>query len=252
MTNIKDLEKAAREGKLDRREFMRRAGALGLAAPFAASLLSQSVHAAMPKRGGKFSQGTGHGQTTDSLDPGTHENGFMQNMIYTYANHLFEVDNNGAIQPELAESYEASDGANRPVVVAAAHRTPERHSGEERHRGTDRRSDGSDENVPVLHVREFVGKNRLEFLISELEIGLDKIDFSADEFIEIERENVPWPADEAALDNLWRKRLKAAVLSMKLNGKELEEVQELLTKRYTNRLKQAKQTNYQGGKENQL
>jgi carboxyl-terminal processing protease len=84
--------------------------------------------------------------------------------------------------------------------------------------------------------------NRLEFLISELEIGLDKIDFTADESIEIDRENVPWPADEAALDNLWRKRLKAAVLSMKLNGKELEEVQKLLTKRYANRLKQAKQT----------
>jgi carboxyl-terminal processing protease len=84
--------------------------------------------------------------------------------------------------------------------------------------------------------------NRLEFLISELETGIDKIDFTADEFIEIERENVPWPADQDALDALWRKRLKAAVLGMKLNGKELEEVQELLTKRYSNRLKQAKQT----------
>jgi peptide/nickel transport system substrate-binding protein len=50
MVDIKDLEKAAKEGKLDRREFIKRAGALGLAAPFAASLLTQSVHAAMPKR----------------------------------------------------------------------------------------------------------------------------------------------------------------------------------------------------------
>ena len=95
MVDIKDLEKAAKEGKLDRREFIKRAGALGLAAPFATSLLSQSVHAAMPKSGGRFVQGTGHGSTTDTLDPGTHENGFMQNVVYTYANHLFEVDNTG-------------------------------------------------------------------------------------------------------------------------------------------------------------
>ena len=37
--DIKDLEKAAKEGKLDRREFIKRAAALGLAAPFATSLL---------------------------------------------------------------------------------------------------------------------------------------------------------------------------------------------------------------------
>ena len=83
MVDIKDLEKAAKEGKLDRREFIKRAGALGLAAPFAATLLSQSVHAAVPKKGGRFVQGTAHGSTTDTLDPGTHENGFMQNLVYT-------------------------------------------------------------------------------------------------------------------------------------------------------------------------
>ena len=116
MVDIKDLEKAARDGKLGRREFIKRAGALGLAAPFAATLLSQSVHAAMPKKGGRFVQGTGHGSTTDSLDPGTHENGMMQNIVYTYANHLFEVDNTGQLIPELAESFEASSDAKTWVI----------------------------------------------------------------------------------------------------------------------------------------
>ena len=110
--DIKDLEKAAVEGKLDRREFIKRAAALGLAAPFATSLLTQSVHAAMtPKKGGKFVQGLGHGSTTDSLDPATHENGFSQNVVFTYGNHLTEVDNTGQLVPELAESYEASPDA---------------------------------------------------------------------------------------------------------------------------------------------
>jgi peptide/nickel transport system substrate-binding protein len=35
----------------------------------------------------------------------------MQNVAYTYSNHLFEVDNTGELIPELTESFEASNGA---------------------------------------------------------------------------------------------------------------------------------------------
>ncbi len=83
---------------------------------------------------------------------------------------------------------------------------------------------------------------RLNFLLSELEAGLLEVDFEVDESIEIDRENASWPADDKELDEIWRKRLKAAALSMKLNGKEIDEIEELLTKRYTNRLKQSRQT----------
>ena len=55
--------------------------------------------------------GVGHGSTTDSLDPATHENGFVNNLVNTYANQLFYVQPDGSLQPELAESVEASDGA---------------------------------------------------------------------------------------------------------------------------------------------
>jgi peptide/nickel transport system substrate-binding protein len=109
--NIRDLEKEVQEGKLSRREFMKRATALGLTAPFATSLLSQSVRAATPKKGGRFILGMGHGSTTDSLDPATHENGFTYNAIYTYANNLFEIDNTGELVPELVESYASKAGA---------------------------------------------------------------------------------------------------------------------------------------------
>jgi peptide/nickel transport system substrate-binding protein len=109
--NIQELAKVARDGKLDRREFIKRAGALVLAAPFATSLLSQSVHAATPKKGGRFIMGVGHGSTTDSLDPGTHENGFTENMVFSYASHLFEMDNTGELVPELVESYTANSAA---------------------------------------------------------------------------------------------------------------------------------------------
>jgi len=84
---------------------------------------------------------------------------------------------------------------------------------------------------------------RLEYLLAELGKGLDGMDFTVDESLEIERENVPWPANRKELDDIWMKRLKGAVLGMKLNGKALPEIQDLLTKRYQNRLKQAAQTN---------
>lgn len=83
---------------------------------------------------------------------------------------------------------------------------------------------------------------RLQFLLAELDAGIGNMDFSRDEAVVIDREDAAWPADEAALDDIWRKRLKAAALSMKLNDKPMEEIQELLTKRYQNRLKQAGQT----------
>ena len=90
--------------------------------------------------------------------------------------------------------------------------------------------------------------DRLEYLLSLLESpegeagGVHALDFTIDESIEIDRENAPWMRDRAALDDLWRKRLKANVLSMVLNGKELDEIGEVLVKRFSNRLKQARQT----------
>ena len=83
---------------------------------------------------------------------------------------------------------------------------------------------------------------RFDFLLGMLESGIDELDFSAEDWIETDREQAAWPASPAAADALWGKRLKAAVLNMKLNGKELPEIQELLTKRYRNRLKQTTQT----------
>ena len=86
-------------------------------------------------------------------------------------------------------------------------------------------------------------EERLEFLITELNQGVKNMNFTTNETIEIEREHAPWASTAAELDDLWRKRLKAAVLGMKLNGKQLDEIQDVLTKRYKNRLKQATQTN---------
>lgn len=84
--------------------------------------------------------------------------------------------------------------------------------------------------------------DRLQFLLDEIGNGLSEVDFTIDEAVEIDRENAPWPGDAEAADDIWRKRLKAAALTMKLNDRPIDEIEELLTKRYKNRLNQARQT----------
>jgi peptide/nickel transport system substrate-binding protein len=87
-----------------RRGFLVGASALGAAA----AISPTSVMAATPKRGGHFRLGLGHGSTTDSLDPATFENLYMQVVGATLRNGLTEVDQNGNLVPELAESFHAS------------------------------------------------------------------------------------------------------------------------------------------------
>lgn len=65
-----------------------------------------------PKRGGTLRVGKGHGQTSDSYNPGAWENGYMIAWGFAVYNRLTEVDSDGSLIPELAESWEASEGAD--------------------------------------------------------------------------------------------------------------------------------------------
>ena len=85
-------------------------------------------------------------------------------------------------------------------------------------------------------------EERLNYALALLNKGVDKIDFSVDEELQIDREKAPWAKDRAELDELWRKRVKDEVLRLKIAGKETKDIQELLTKRYKNQLARLKQT----------
>ena len=85
-------------------------------------------------------------------------------------------------------------------------------------------------------------EERLNYALAELDKGVDKIDFSIDEELQVDREKAPWAKDRAELDELWRKRVKDEVLRLKIAGKETKDIQELLTKRYKNQLARLKQT----------
>ena len=97
-------------GQIDRRQFIMGALAAGVVLPSAMTMADHAM-AATPNKGGTLKLGRRHGSTTDSLDPGTYENGFMTQTGYTYGNHLTEVGPDGKLRPELAESIEASDDA---------------------------------------------------------------------------------------------------------------------------------------------
>jgi len=88
-----------------RRDVMQYGGAAAIALSAGGSAL------AAPKKGGTLRMGKAHGQTTDSYDPGTHENGFTIALTHTMNTYLTEVAPDGSVIGELAESWEASDDA---------------------------------------------------------------------------------------------------------------------------------------------
>ena len=84
---------------------------------------------------------------------------------------------------------------------------------------------------------------RFEEIKKILGNGLEQFDFSINEKLLTDRADVAWEKTISDLDDLWRKRLKNSVINLLLTGKELHEIQEILVKRYANRLSRALQTN---------
>ncbi len=105
--------RAFTEGRISRRELLKRATALGVAAALPAGLLAGEAHADTPQSGGHLRVGSVQGSTTDSLDPATLSSGFVNMLWYTIHGQLTEVNADGQLEPLLAESWEASDDATQ-------------------------------------------------------------------------------------------------------------------------------------------
>ena len=84
---------------------------------------------------------------------------------------------------------------------------------------------------------------RLIYAINRVESAIPEMNFAVDEYITVNREEAPFAASLAQLDEIWRKRVKNSVLSLKLTGDTDEEIQEKLSKRYRNQLSQVLKTN---------
>ncbi len=108
MSEKKELEHLLISSAISRRDFMGRAAALGIGTALASSMWAGSAHAA--KKGGRLRLGIGQGSTSDSLDPATYLDTYMQTVgSGALRNNLTEIDNTGKLVPELAESWDTSD-----------------------------------------------------------------------------------------------------------------------------------------------
>ena len=101
----------ARKGKISRRDFHQLAIVAGMTIAAAEAVFTAEARAE-PKKGGTFRAGFGSGATTDTLDPATWPDTF--NMVFgwgTIGASLTEVQPDGKIVGDAAESFEASEDA---------------------------------------------------------------------------------------------------------------------------------------------
>lgn len=83
-------------------------------------------------------------------------------------------------------------------------------------------------------------RQRMEFVMKRLNT---EFDYSKDETFQIDRRKLNWPASQAELNDIWRKRLKNDALKLKLAGKKWDDISKTLKKRYANMLTRLNKTN---------
>lgn len=81
-------------------------------------------------------------------------------------------------------------------------------------------------------------EQRVEYALARLQLPLD---FAIDEDYMFDREEADWATDAAALDDLWRRRIKNDILGLRLAGKDESEVFDTLEKRYTHLARRTRQ-----------
>ena len=113
MNELGDLKIKLQAGNLSRREFMGRAAALGASTAVISGLLaSADAYAAeTPKKGGLLRLGLGGGSTTDSIDVTSYTDSVMIDVGHGLFDGLVEWAEDGKAKPDLASSFEASNGA---------------------------------------------------------------------------------------------------------------------------------------------
>ncbi len=81
---------------------------------------------------------------------------------------------------------------------------------------------------------------RVNFSLQQLK---KEQDFAVDEEYFFDRKEAPWAKDLQALDELWRKRLKNDILSLKLSDKKTDKLSDVLKKRYNSLARRTHQLN---------
>ena len=98
-------------GRMGRREFIGRAGALGVGATAAASLLSEAAVAAEPIKGGSVSVATEYAGAEETFDPTKMTNSTDIQRSYQVYDRLTNLDRDLNVVPNLAVEWEAANDA---------------------------------------------------------------------------------------------------------------------------------------------
>ncbi|MER8961743.1 ABC transporter substrate-binding protein [Mesorhizobium sp. M0701] len=97
---------------VSRRRFLKSAAAAGaMAIGSSSGILPSVAQVPAPKKGGHFKIGVGSGSTSDSLDPTRYLESFMYIFAHGLHGYLTEIDPDGNLIGELAESWEPSKDA---------------------------------------------------------------------------------------------------------------------------------------------
>jgi carboxyl-terminal processing protease len=84
---------------------------------------------------------------------------------------------------------------------------------------------------------------RLERVLVELPSQIAGFDYTIEEYISLDGDSLSWAVDSDELDDRWRKRIKNQALSLRIAGKEQEELIETLSRRYRGQLSRLDQYN---------
>ncbi|MVT80184.1 carboxy terminal-processing peptidase [Pantoea agglomerans] len=86
-------------------------------------------------------------------------------------------------------------------------------------------------------------KRRFERYQYALTVLARPMNFSGNDTIDIDRAKAPWPKDQSELNALWDAKVKYDQLSLKLAGKDDNEIRDVLTKRYNFSIRRLAQSN---------
>ena len=112
-SELNHLLSLASAGKMNRREFVGRAGALGVSAAMAGAMLSTAARAEEPKKGGLMRVGMQGGSSTDSLDPALAASEVPFQVNETWGEKLVDVELNGKLGMRIAEEVSSNSDATQ-------------------------------------------------------------------------------------------------------------------------------------------
>ncbi|MBF0258249.1 MAG: carboxy terminal-processing peptidase [Desulfamplus sp.] len=84
---------------------------------------------------------------------------------------------------------------------------------------------------------------RLNHIVKSVDNWQKTLRFDGNDEISLDRKDAPWPNDKEELTRLWDHELKNAVISLRLEGENDDDITTLLSKRYKSRLNRLMQTN---------